>query len=249
MFGFYCSTIRQNRSLISHDDDDCTLFLFIQDVLGRVLLDVLTRRAELSASLLKPGEGLLDGQSGLGQAALSFAKTTAGKGFRGVQGAAARAGAKVGDMNEESAEVLKQRTLLGVARAVANFNDLEVVADYTKKLEENFLREIDAGYPRGHDTEQLRMCVKGLGGVVESFVHASAQSMEELISTLWPHVRQLVNDAVGQESSSTIAATNFLGSPVLTGGTTTAVRSALDYNLDDEAFELSQISEGYMGRL
>jgi hypothetical protein len=136
-----------------------------------------------------------------------------------------------------------------VARAVANFNDLEVVADYTKKLEENFLREIDAGYPRGHDTEQLRMCVKGLGGVVESFVHASAQSMEELISTLLPHVRQMVNDAVGQEGSNTIAATNFLGSPVLTGGATASVRTALDYNLDDEAFELSQISEGYIGRL
>ncbi len=215
-----------------------------------MLLDVLTRRAELSACLLKPGEGLLDGQSRLGQAALSFAKTTAGKGLRGVQGAAARAGAKVGgDTNEETAESTKQRTLLGVARAAANFNDLEVVADYTKKLEENFLREIDAGYPRGHDTEQLRMCVKGLGGVVESFTHASAQSIEELISTLWPHVKQIVNDCVGQESSSTIAATNFLGSPVLTGGATTSVKSALDYNLDDEAFELSQISEGYIGRL
>ncbi len=218
-------------------------------MLGRVLLDVLTRRAELSARLLKPGEGLLDGQSGLGQAALSFAKTTAGKGLRGVQGAAARAGAKVGDINEETTESLKQRTLLGVARAVANYNDLAVVADYTIKMEENFLREIDAGYPRGHDTEQLRMCVKGLGGVVESFTRASAQSVEELISTLWPQVRQLVNDAVGQESSSTMAATNFLGSPVLTGGATTSVKAALDYNLDDEAFELSQISEGYMGRL
>lgn len=88
------------------------------DVLGRVLLDVLTRRAELGTSLVKPGEGLLDGQSGLGQVALTFAKTTAGKGFRGVQGAAARAGggSKVGD--ETTSEAIKQRTMIGIARAV-----------------------------------------------------------------------------------------------------------------------------------
>ena len=217
------------------------------DVLGRVLLDVLTRRAELGASLLKPGEGLLDGQSGLGQAAISFAKTTAGKGLRGVQGAAARAGAKVGDTNEETAQQMRQRTLLGVARAAANFNDLEVVADYTKRLEGNFLKEIDAGYPRGHDTEQLRMCVKGLGDVGKSFSDASSRSMEELIATLMPRARQIVNESVGHESASTSAASNFLGTPVLTGGSTAVASTVLDYNLDDAAFELSQISEGYMG--
>ena len=208
------------------------------DVLGRVLLDVLTHRAELGASLVKPGEGLLDGQSGLGQAALSFA----GKGLRGVQGAAGR----TGGMNDEAAEALRHRTLIGVARAAANFNDLEVVADYTKRLEINFLREIDAGYPQGHDTEQLRMCVKGLGGVVESFIQASSRSMEELIATLLPRARQIVNESVGLESASTSAASNFLGGPVLQ---TTNATTVLDYNMDDAAFELSQISEGYMGRM
>jgi conserved oligomeric Golgi complex subunit 4 len=207
-------------------------------VLGRVLLDVLTHRAELGASLVKPGEGLLDGQSGLGQAALSFA----GKGLRGVQGAAGR----TGGMNDEAAEALRHRTLIGVARAAANFNDLEVVADYTKRLEINFLREIDAGYPQGHDTEQLRMCVKGLGGVVESFIQASSRSMEELIATLLPRARQIVNESVGLESASTSAASNFLGGPVLQ---TTNATTVLDYNMDDAAFELSQISEGYMGRM
>jgi len=210
------------------------------DVLGRVLLDVLIHRAELGASLLKPGEGLLNGQAGLGQAALSFA----GKGLRGVQ---ARAGGTTGNVNEETAEGVRQRTLLGVARAAANFNDLEVVADYTKRLEGSFLKEIDAGYPRGaHDTEQLRMCVKGLGGVVESFSQASSRSMDELIATLLPRARQIVNESVGFESPSTAnAATNFLG----TGGTTTMAITVLDYNLDDAAFELSQISEGYIGRM
>mmetsp|Transcript_25352 Transcript_25352/g.38939 ORF Transcript_25352/g.38939 Transcript_25352/m.38939 type:complete len:1017 (-) Transcript_25352:72-3122(-) len=213
------------------------------DVLGRLLLDVLIRRAELGASLLKPGEGLLDGQSGLGQAALSFAKSKAGKGLRGVHGAGARSGHRVGD------EELRKQTMLGVARATANFNDLEVVADYTKRLEGNFLKEIDSGYPRGHDTEQLRMCVKGLKGVVESFTQASGRSMEQLISTLLPQVRQIVGDAVGQDGGGTSAtASNFLGSPVLAGGATIAP-TVLNYELDDESFEMSQISEGFVVRM
>lgn len=213
------------------------------DVLGRLLLDVLIRRAEIGASLLKPGEGLLDGQSGLGQAALSFAKSKAGKGLRGVHGTGARSGHRVGD------DELRNQTMLGVARAAANFNDLEVVADYTKRLEGNFLKEIDSGYPRGHDTEQLRMCVKGLKGVVDSFTQASGRSMEQLISTLLPQVRQIVGDAVGQDGGGTSAtASNFLGSPVLAGGTTIAP-TVLNYEIDDGAFELSQISEGFVVRM
>jgi hypothetical protein len=213
------------------------------DMLGRILLDVLTRRADLGTRMLKPGDGLLDGQYGLGQAALSFAKSTAGKGFRG-----ARAGARVGDVNDATAEAMRQRTSIGVARAVASFNDLEVVADYTKRLEANFLKEIDAGYPRVHATEQLRMCVKGLSGVVESFARASNKAVEELIVILLPRARQIVNDSVGQDGSSSSAASNFLGTPVLAVGNTSA-KVVFDYNMDDAAFELSQISEGYIGRM
>ena len=138
---------------------------------------------------------------------------------------------------------------MGIARATANFNDLEVVVDYTKRLEGNFLKEIDAGYPRGHDTEQLRMCIKGLGGVVESFSQASERATERLVSTILPRVRQIVNDAVGQEGGSTSAAATFMGSPVLTGGAAAVSSTHLDYNLDDRGFELAQISEGYIGRL
>lgn len=223
------------------------------DVLGRVLLEVLTRRARVGAALVKPGEGLLAGQAGLGQAALSLA----GKGLRGgLQGVSARTGLGGGGDGlsaEETAEELRLRTLLGVARAAANFNDLEVAADYTRRLEGNFLREIDAGYPRGQSTEQLRMCVKGLGGVVEAFNGASARSMEELIATVTPRARQIVNEAVGQDGggpSAGSAATNFLGSPVLAvGNNAGAPATVLDYDLNDAAFELSQISEGYIGRL
>jgi len=225
------------------------------DLLGRILLEVLTRRAEMGASLVRP-----DGQSGLGQAALGFARATAGKGFRGVQAARTRGGAG-GDDPEETSEALQRRTLLGVARAAANFNDLEVVADYTRRLESSFLKEIDGGYPRGsHDTEQLRMCVRGLGGVVESFQHASARATDALISTVMPRARQIVNDSVGHRGDGgnpavgagvSSAASNFLGSPVLTGGAMAASANAtvLDYDLDDQAFELSQISEGYIGRM
>ena len=223
------------------------------DVLGRVLLEVLVRRAKVGAALVKPGEGLLPGQAGLGQAALSLA----GKGLRGgLQGVSTRTGLRVGDVGlgaEETAEDLRQRTLLGVARAAANFNDLEVAADYTRRLEGNFLREIDAGYPRGQGTEQLRMCVRGLGGVVESFQGASARSMEDLVAAVTPRARQIVNEAVGQDaggSNAGSAATNFLGSPVLAvGNNAGTAATVLDYNLDDDAFELSQISEGYIGRL
>jgi len=220
------------------------------DVLGRILLEVLSHRAEIGSSLLKPGEGLVAGQHGLGQAALSFAKSTAGKGFRGVQGAAALAGASKGIVgDEETEEALKTRTMLGCARACANLNDLEIVADYTKKLEDHFLKEIDAGYPRGHETEQLRMCIKGLDVVVDSFMQASKRSIEHLLSTLLPRVRQIVNDAVGHEGgTTTTAASNFLGSPVLSVPTT-AASTCLNYDLDDKAFELTQISEGYMGHM
>jgi len=225
------------------------------DVLGRVLLEVLTRRAELGTSLVKPGEGLLgDGdQCNLGAAALSFAKSTAGKGLRAAQSRAA--GGRVGE--EETAEELRRRTALGVARAAANFNDLEVAADYTHRLETNFLKEVDAGYPPGaRDTEQLKMCVKGLGGVVESFKQASRRSAEELVSAVLPRARQIVGESVGQREGGSgggvQGASNFLGSPVLTVGGGAAAKAnstVLDYNLDDAAFELCQISEGYIGRM
>ena len=139
--------------------------------------------------------------------------------------------------------------MLGCARACANLNDLEIVADYTKKLEGHFLKEIDAGYPRGHETEQLRMCIKGLDAVVDLFLQASKRSIEHLLSTFLPRVRQIVNDAVGHEGGSTTAtASNFLGSPVLSGPAT-AASTCLNYDLDDKAFELTQIGEGYMGHM
>merc|ERR1719287_93082 len=88
------------------------------DVLGRVLLEVLGRRAGLSSDLVVPGP-----DRALGQAALSFARGAAGKGLRGVQGAAARAGGAARD--GETTEEARRQAELGAARAAASFNDLE----------------------------------------------------------------------------------------------------------------------------
>ena len=56
-------------------------------------------------------------------------------------------------------------------------------------------------------------------------------------------------DAGGSNAGS--AATNFLGIPVLTVGNNAGTAATiLDYDLNDNAFdELSQIDEGYIGRL
>ncbi|KAL7554153.1 hypothetical protein ACHAWF_017554 [Thalassiosira exigua] len=231
----------------------------VADVLGRVLLEVLVRRAAAGTELVRPGEGgLLDGNpEGLGRAALSFANK-AGKGLRGA--ARARAGGGGGDAAanpiEDPAEA-RRRALLGVARAVASLNDLEVAAEYASRLASNLSKEVDAGYPRGtHDTEQLRMCVRGLDAVVESLTRASDRATEGLVSTVMPRARAIANDAAGQEgggggaTSAGAAAANFLGSPVLVaGGNAGGATKALDYDLDDAAFELAQLGEGYIDRM
>ena len=57
-----------------------------------------------------------------------------------------------------------------MTRAASKFNNLELVTDYTECLEVSFFKEVDACYPQAvHNTEQLYMCIKGLGGVVEIF--------------------------------------------------------------------------------
>ena len=66
-------------------------------------------------------------------------------------------------------------------------------------------------------------------------------------------MRQFVSKAVGQDtpggSKAAVAAfTNFLGSlAIMDGGGRTAVEgTVLDYNLEDVAFKMAQVSEGYI---
>ena len=211
---------------------------FCTDSLGRVLLSVLTRRAELGIDTLKPGEGLLPGQGGMGAAALAAVRDTA---LRGV------GRAKDSTIYDEAAEkaLVQQRITMGVARACANLNDMEVAIDYTRRLMDKFMSETQ-NYPRGHETGQLRMCIKGLDTVIDSFRTNSDSTVNVLIEILSPRIRSIVNEAVGQESAVASGATSFLG-----GGTTTTTRTTarMNYELDDAGYELTQVSEGYITKL
>mmetsp|Transcript_66722 Transcript_66722/g.98942 ORF Transcript_66722/g.98942 Transcript_66722/m.98942 type:complete len:360 (+) Transcript_66722:1798-2877(+) len=234
---------------------------YCADILGRFLLEVLNKRAEMGANLLKPGEGLLDGRGGLGQAAQNL-MNTAQKGLRGganvVRGKGGNNPGVGGGKNldhEETPEVIQARIAMGVARACANTNDLEVAVEYTRRLEKKFASEIDSSYPRGHETEQLRMCVKSLGPVTDSFRDASNSAIQNLISVIMPRVRSIVNDAVGQDGAG--AGTASFGAVMGGvgggmgggGGGIGGGGSRFNYDLDEAAFELAQISEGYMDKL
>ena len=59
-------------------------------------------------------------------------------------------------------------------------------------------------------------------------------------------------DALGGSKAAAAAAdTNFLGSLVIVagGGGTAVEGTTLDYNLEDVAFEMAQVSEGYIVRV
>ena len=193
---------------------------FCADTLGRVLLEVLVRRADMGISMLKPGDGLLEGQGGLGQvgqAALAVMRDTAKKIPTGRKGVAPAAGGKSIALDEEEERaVMRHRIEVGIARACANLNDLEVAVDYSRRLEDKFLNEIEMSFPRGHETEQLRMCVKSLSPVTESFRHASDRTVDQLVSTIMPRVRSIVNEAVGQESTTSTSFSTVIGG--VTGG-------------------------------
>merc|ERR1712157_617714 len=79
----------------------------------------------------------------------------------------------------------KHKIQLGIARACAFFNDLEVAVEYTRRLELQFLQEVDTTYPQEDvQTEQLRSCVKSLGPVKDSFKGASIRNMEQFSSLI-----------------------------------------------------------------
>jgi hypothetical protein len=80
-----------------------------------------------------------------------------------------------------------------------------------------------------------------LSDVMESYQHASKEAAEHLIAILMPRIRSIVNECVGQDSATS---TSFM-----TSGTTTASTVKMEYDLDDNAYEMAQISEGYMSRL
>jgi hypothetical protein len=204
---------------------------FCSDCLRGVLVEHLSRRAEdIGVTSLKPGEGLISGSGGIFNASNLIRQ--------GQTVSHAVGGVKVDD------EATKRRKIQqGIAAACATLNDLDVAAHHTLELEQVLLQAVERGYPPNtHETEQLRMCVKGLSPVAEVFQLSANNAVESLVSVMKPRIRAIVTDAVGDGSGAGFA---------VMGGSNTTDRHAvrMNYDLDDEAYELLQVSEGYISRL
>eukprot|EP00540_Astrosyne_radiata_P023044 CAMPEP_0116823062 /NCGR_PEP_ID=MMETSP0418-20121206/628_1 /TAXON_ID=1158023 /ORGANISM="Astrosyne radiata, Strain 13vi08-1A" /LENGTH=344 /DNA_ID=CAMNT_0004451271 /DNA_START=224 /DNA_END=1258 /DNA_ORIENTATION=+ len=194
---------------------------FCGDTLGGVLLEVMIRRAqEAGVTKLKPGDGLLEGSQSL------FSATTSNLIRQG---------------NQEDEAARQEKMQQGISRACATLNDVEVASKHIAELEKVLLTSIDQGFPPSPEAEQLKVCVRNLTPINESFLSASDSAVENLVGTLKPRVRSLVADAVGSESSTS---TSFMTSA---SKDRTTVR--MNYDLNDADFKLLQLSEGYMARL
>jgi len=214
----------------------CAAVNFIVDSLERLLRDALVRRADVCASALKPGNGLIVGQGGLGQSALA-AFTNAQKGFAAVT---------TGSKESETPEEMRKRIQDTIARACASFNDIEVSVGYTKQLESQFMREVEESFPEGLLLEQLRTCIKSLSTVADTLNNALKRSTENLSNQILPRIRTIVNDSVGQESTGTAAVS---GVKVGVGISSNVSAVKMNYDLDEEAYELSQAGDGYLSKM
>jgi hypothetical protein len=205
---------------------------FCCDCLRGVLVEYLSRRAEdIGVSSLKPGEGLLAGSSGIFNASNLIRQ--------GQTVSHAVGGVKAKDEATKRREVEE-----GIAFACATLNDLVVAAHHTQELENILLQAVEKGFPPNfNETEQLRMCVKGLSPVTDAFQMSANNSVDSLVSVLKPRIRAIVSDAVGDGSAGA-------GFAVMGGSKSTdrhAVR--MNYDLDEEAYQLLEVSEGYISRL
>jgi hypothetical protein len=98
--------------------------------------------------------------------------------------------------------------------------------------------------PAEHTTEQLQMCVKSLSTVTDSFRMASDATVESLVSVLRPRIRSIVGEAIGGEGGASAA----MGSAFM-GSSAEKVAMRMNYNLDENAYNLQQLSEGFVARL
>lgn len=239
---------------------------FCVDALTAVLLEVLRQRAEDSGvAMLKPGEGLLISSIGGGLAGSAIFNSAAshlirqgagnvGVGVSNVMTGGTTPQQKLGGSNTVKDELVrKHKQQLKVAQACAVMNDLEVAVFHTEQLESVLTEAITKGFPSGtHDTEQLLMCVKSLSNVTESMRLASDATIDSLDSVLKPRIRSIVGEAVGSEGSSSSAASTsaFMVSPVIGGKASDRnAHVRMNYNLDEEAYNMLQLSEGYIARL
>jgi hypothetical protein len=202
---------------------------FCADCLRGVLVEVLSRRAEDSGvSMLKPGDGLLPGSAGIFNASNLIRQ--------GQTVSHAVGGVKVDEVNR------RREIEQGISWACATLNDLDVAAHHTQELEKILSQAVERGFPPNtHNTEQLLMCVKSLSPVTEVFKMASSNAMDSLVSVLKPRVRAIVSDAVGGDA----AGFSVMG----TGKATDRHTVRMNYNLNEEAYQLLEVSEGYISRL
>jgi conserved oligomeric Golgi complex subunit 4 len=224
----------QRAFAIGHTGTASAMTNFCVDCLRDVLLVVLTRRAEdFGVSHLKPGEGLLVGSATLFNNASNLI----------------RQGTTVGTTVLPKDELHRRQKLEdSIAHACANINDLEVTMHHVGQLESLLNDSITRGFPPDtHDTEQLRMCVKSFGMVADGFRLAADSVVESLESVLKSRIRSIVTDTVGTEGSSS----TFMGASSVMGGSKTGdrVMVRMNYNLDEESYNLLQASEGYIARL
>jgi hypothetical protein len=139
----------------------------------------------------------------------------------------------------------QEKTKQGIALACATLNDIAVAARHCAELETILQGQVERGFPPNtHETEQLQMCVSSLTPVAQVLELSSKTAVESLVSVLKPRIRAIVSDAVGGDHHGTGAGFSL--------GTTKAsdrhmVR--MNYELDDEAYQLLEVSEGYISRL
>jgi hypothetical protein len=199
---------------------------FVADTLAQVVTEVLRQRAEdLGVAHLKPGEGLLVGSAGIFNNASNLI----------------RAGQKTVGGAEEV--LRKQKVQEHIGQACAVINDMEVAVHHTQNLEKFLSESIGKGFAPGtHETDALVMCVKSFSMVTDGLKGASDATIESLESILRPRIRSIVGEAVGSEGSTTA----FMPMGAKSDDRTTI---RMHYNLDEDTYNLVQLSEGYMARL
>ena len=235
----------QRAFATGHSSTASAVTNYFADCLKNVLAQYLIRRAEdLGVSVLKPGEGLLEGSSGIFGTTTSLGLTSR-QAHQSVMGHATSVEEKQRQFQIEE----------GISRACATMNDLEVAANHTKELQRLLTKNIDQGFPpETPETEQLRVCVLSLGSVAESFTLASDQAVESLLSELKPRIRAIVTDAVGSDQGAHgVGAASGFSSVIGGGGITKASidRHAvrMNYELDEDTYKMLEVSESYVSRL
>ena len=89
------------------------------------------------------------------------------------------------------------------------------------------------------------MCVKSLSPVAEVFKLAASNAIESLVGVLKPRIRAIVTDAVGGDGSGAAGGFSVMGAAKATD----RHHVRMNYNLDEDAYQLLEVSEGYISRL